>query len=79
MTFYQCNNLRVANLRFKNSQQMHLNFQKCLNVLALNLRVIAPGNSPNTDGIHVTDTENIQIMNSLIRTGKSHPPKKIGL
>ncbi|KAL5543575.1 hypothetical protein UlMin_007359 [Ulmus minor] len=69
VTFYQCNNLRVANLRFKNAQQMHLTFQKCLNVLALNLRVIAPGNSPNTDGIHVTDTQNIQIMNSLIRTG----------
>ncbi|KAL5543572.1 hypothetical protein UlMin_007356 [Ulmus minor] len=69
VTFHQCNNLRVANLRFKNAQQMHLTFQKCLNVLALNLRVIAPGNSPNTDGIHVTDTQNIQIMNSLIRTG----------
>ncbi|KAL5562597.1 hypothetical protein UlMin_032344 [Ulmus minor] len=69
VTFYRCNNLRVANLRFNNAQQMHLTFQKCLNVLALSLTIIAPGNSPNTDGIHVTDTQNIQIKNCLIRTG----------
>ncbi|PON74215.1 Glycoside hydrolase [Parasponia andersonii] len=69
VTFYECKNLRVANLRFKNAQQMHLNFQKCVNVQVVNLRVIAPGNSPNTDGIHITDTQNIQIMNSVIKTG----------
>lgn len=59
----------MANLRFKNAQQMHLVFQKCLNVQAMNLRVIAPGHSPNTDGIHITETQNIQIMNCVIRTG----------
>ncbi|KAH9774534.1 polygalacturonase QRT2 [Citrus sinensis] len=36
---------------------------------ALNLLVIAPGNSPNTDGIHVTGTQNILIKNCVIRTG----------
>lgn len=69
VTFDGCNNLVVANLRFKNAQQMHLTFQKCVNVKALNLRVIAPGNSPNTDGIHITDTQNIQLTNCVIRTG----------
>ncbi|EXB32775.1 Polygalacturonase QRT2 [Morus notabilis] len=69
VTFLECNNLVVANLRFKNAQQMHLIIQKCVNVKAMNLRVIAPGNSPNTDGIHVTESQNIQIMNSVIRTG----------
>ncbi|KAA8520238.1 hypothetical protein F0562_014495 [Nyssa sinensis] len=69
ITFYESSNLRVANLRIKNSQKMHLTFQKCINVQALNLIVTAPEKSPNTDGIHVTGTQNIQIMNSLIRTG----------
>ncbi|KAJ0039080.1 hypothetical protein Pint_23994 [Pistacia integerrima] len=69
VTFFGCNNLRVANLRFKNSQKMHLSFKKCVNVIALNLKVIAPGNSPNTDGIHVTETQNIQIKNCVIGTG----------
>lgn len=48
---------------------MHLVFEKCFNVRASNLRVIAPGNSPNTDGIHVTGTQNIVISNSIIGTG----------
>uniref|UniRef100_A0A5B7B9H6 endo-polygalacturonase n=1 Tax=Davidia involucrata TaxID=16924 RepID=A0A5B7B9H6_DAVIN len=69
VTFYGCNNLRVANLRIENSQQMHLSFQKCITVKALNLIVIAPEKSPNTDGIHVTETQNIQIMSSVIKTG----------
>ncbi|RDX91646.1 hypothetical protein CR513_26341, partial [Mucuna pruriens] len=69
VTFYGCNNLRVANLRFKNAQQMHVRFQKCNNVTASNMIVRAPGNSPNTDGIHVTETQNIIISNSIIGTG----------
>ncbi|OAY44803.1 polygalacturonase QRT2 [Manihot esculenta] len=69
VTFIDCKNLIVSNLWFKNAQQMHLTFQNCINVRALNLMVTAPGNSPNTDGIHVTGTQNIRIRNSVIRTG----------
>ncbi|XP_040991037.1 polygalacturonase QRT2 [Juglans microcarpa x Juglans regia] len=69
VTFLGCNNLRMSNLRIQNAQQMHVSFQKCVNVKALNLFVTAPGNSPNTDGIHVTETQNINIQNCVIRTG----------
>ncbi|KAF2293566.1 hypothetical protein GH714_002854 [Hevea brasiliensis] len=69
VTFIDCKNLIVSNLWFQNAQQMHLTFQKCTNVRALSLLVTAPGNSPNTDGIHVTGTQNIRIRNSVIRTG----------
>ncbi|OWM78379.1 polygalacturonase QRT2-like [Punica granatum] len=69
VTFYNCNNLRVADVIIQNAQQMHLTFQKCKHVKALNLLVHAPEKSPNTDGIHVTDTENILIENCVIRTG----------
>ncbi|KAA0048359.1 polygalacturonase-like [Cucumis melo var. makuwa] len=69
VTFYQCINLVVSNLMFKDAQQMHLTFQKCTNVKALNLRVVAPGNSPNTDGIHITETQNAIIRNCVIGTG----------
>ncbi|KAE8038574.1 hypothetical protein FH972_011071 [Carpinus fangiana] len=48
---------------------MHLTFQKCINVKASKLVVTAPGHSPNTDGIHVTETQNIHIQNCTIRTG----------
>ncbi|XP_040955462.1 polygalacturonase QRT2 isoform X2 [Gossypium hirsutum] len=69
LTFSQCSNLRVAGLRIRNAQQMHLSFNKCVNVKALNLSVTAPGNSPNTDGIHVSETHNIHIKNCVIKTG----------
>ncbi|KAE8673545.1 Polygalacturonase [Hibiscus syriacus] len=69
VTFSQCSNLKLARLRIENSQQMHLSFSKCINVKVFNLFVIAPGNSPNTDGIHVTETHNIHIKNCVIRTG----------
>ncbi|XP_030474289.1 polygalacturonase-like [Syzygium oleosum] len=69
MTFYECKNLRVADLIIQNAQQMHLSFQKCVNVKVLNLLVSAPEKSPNTDGIHVTGTQNILIKNCVIRTG----------
>lgn len=69
LTFYQCTNLGVNNLKIENSQQIHLSFEKCKNVQVSNLVVTAPGNSPNTDGIHVTDTQNIKISSTTIATG----------
>ncbi|KAJ0792701.1 putative endo-polygalacturonase [Helianthus annuus] len=48
---------------------MHLTFQNSINVRASNLRIIAPANSPNTDGIHITASQNVQVFNSLVKTG----------
>ncbi|KAI3471592.1 hypothetical protein Pfo_028242, partial [Paulownia fortunei] len=69
LTFYQCTNLVVKNLKVENAQQIHMSFEKCTNVQASNLVVTAPENSPNTDGIHVTGTQNIQISSCTIGTG----------
>ncbi|XP_076920460.1 polygalacturonase QRT2-like [Bidens hawaiensis] len=69
VSFKNCRNLRVNNIRIKNPQQMHLTFQDSENVIASNLRIIAPANSPNTDGIHITASENVQVFNSIVRTG----------
>ncbi|RWW00563.1 hypothetical protein GW17_00036471 [Ensete ventricosum] len=33
------------------------------------IRIKAPGDSPNTDGIHIADSTNIQVANSVIGTG----------
>ncbi|XP_051123922.1 polygalacturonase QRT2-like [Andrographis paniculata] len=69
LTFKNCANLRVNNLRLLNAQQMHVNFQDCNQVEASGLTVVSPKESPNTDGIHVTRTTNINILNALIQTG----------
>ncbi|KVI00696.1 Glycoside hydrolase, family 28 [Cynara cardunculus var. scolymus] len=62
-------NLRLNNIRIKNPQQIHLTIQNSTNVIASNLRVIAPANSPNTDGFHISGSKNVQIMDSIARTG----------
>ncbi|XVF82240.1 hypothetical protein PTKIN_Ptkin16aG0029500 [Pterospermum kingtungense] len=69
LTFYKSKNLIVRNLNIQDAQQIHVSFDKCTNVQASSLTVKAPEKSPNTDGIHVTHTQNIQITNSVIGTG----------
>ncbi|KAG6690823.1 hypothetical protein I3842_10G031800 [Carya illinoinensis] len=69
ITFNQCTNLIVSNLKIQNAQQIHVSFSKCMNVLASYLIVTSPEKSPNTDGIHVTRTQNILISSCVIRTG----------
>ncbi|XP_050227448.1 polygalacturonase-like [Mercurialis annua] len=69
VTFYKCKNLVVENLKIQNGQQMHISFQGSTNVKVSNLVVTSPEHSPNTDGIHITDTQNIEISKSVIGTG----------
>ncbi|CAJ1967577.1 unnamed protein product [Sphenostylis stenocarpa] len=69
LTFYKCKDLTVEDLTIKNGQQMHVSFQNSENVLVSGLTVTAPEDSPNTDGIHITNTQNIQIQNTVTGTG----------
>ncbi|KAJ4822872.1 hypothetical protein Tsubulata_046049 [Turnera subulata] len=69
LTFYNCKNLVVQNLKIQNAQQMHVTFDNSQNVQVSNVTVTSPRESPNTDGIHVTGTKNIRITNSIIGTG----------
>jgi len=50
---------------------MHVSFEESENVIVSGLTVTAPEDSPNTDGIHITNTQNIQILNTVIGTGIS--------
>lgn len=50
-----------------------------MDVKASYLKVTAPGKSPNTDGIHVTRTRNIDITMSEIKTGKEIVQKHFSL
>ncbi|KAK9055481.1 hypothetical protein SSX86_026564 [Deinandra increscens subsp. villosa] len=69
LTIYKCTSVRMSDLKIQNAQQIHVSFDNCNNVQASNVQVSAPGDSPNTDGIHVTHTQNITISNSVIGTG----------
>ncbi|KAJ4820110.1 Pectin lyase-like superfamily protein [Rhynchospora pubera] len=69
LVFHRCEKLRVSDLTIRDSQKFHVVFSKCANVKAFHLTIRAPQWSPNTDGIHVTGTQDIMIFNCFIGTG----------
>ncbi|KAF5802223.1 putative endo-polygalacturonase [Helianthus annuus] len=69
LTFYKCKSLMLNNLTVQNAQKIHVTFDRCENVQVSKIQVTALENSPNTDGIHVTHTQNIRISDSVIGTG----------
>lgn len=69
LTFFECKYLTVNNLKIQEAQQIHTSFEKCMNVQASLLTITAPEDSPNTDGIHVAGTQDIQISSCNIGTG----------
>ncbi|KAJ7961821.1 Polygalacturonase [Quillaja saponaria] len=52
-----------------NSQMFHIVVNGCRDVKMQGIKVIAAGNSPNTDGIHVQLSTGVTILKSKIRTG----------
>ncbi|KAI9195211.1 hypothetical protein LWI28_012722 [Acer negundo] len=63
------NNIRINGLFSLNSQLYHIVINRCQDVLVEAIKVIASGNSPNTDGIHVQQSMDVKIINSSIKTG----------
>ncbi|XP_073224939.1 probable polygalacturonase At3g15720 [Cicer arietinum] len=69
LKFTECQNLTVFNSTHLNSPKNHISIHSCKNATIYNLQIIAPEDSPNTDGIDISTSTNIQIMNSTIETG----------
>ncbi|KAM7460850.1 hypothetical protein LguiA_028971 [Lonicera macranthoides] len=67
--FSNSNNIVVTGLTSLNSQMFHVVINGCHNVKIQGVKVLASGNSPNTDGIHVQLSSGVTILNSKISTG----------
>ncbi|XP_021752444.1 polygalacturonase At1g48100-like [Chenopodium quinoa] len=67
--FFLSNNTRMSGLRIQNSPQFHVKFDGCDGVLIDKIQINSPQSSPNTDGIHVENTRNVGIYNSMIANG----------
>ncbi|KAL5561068.1 hypothetical protein UlMin_030815 [Ulmus minor] len=67
--FFMSSNLTVQGLRIKNSPQFHFRFDNCKNVHIDSISITAPALSPNTDGIHIENTNGVEIYNSVISNG----------
>ncbi|KAF8389108.1 hypothetical protein HHK36_025794 [Tetracentron sinense] len=69
MHFSNCNGLQLFGLRHENSQRNHISIDNCNGVILSNLHIMAPQDSPNTDGIDISSSSHILIQNSYIGTG----------
>ncbi|KAL3534947.1 hypothetical protein ACH5RR_003408 [Cinchona calisaya] len=60
---------KIQYLRSINSKNAHINLFACNNINISYVRLTAPENSPNTDGIHIGASTNIKISRVNIGTG----------
>ncbi|KAK6118138.1 hypothetical protein DH2020_048122 [Rehmannia glutinosa] len=67
--FFMSNNLTVQGIKIRNSPQFHFRFDNCRNVHIESIQITSPALSPNTDGIHIENTNNVEIYNSVISNG----------
>ncbi|XP_073130983.1 polygalacturonase At1g48100-like isoform X2 [Henckelia pumila] len=60
---------KMPHIKPTNSPQCHLKFDNCIGVSVYNFSVSSPGDSPNTDGIHLQNSKDVLIRNSNLACG----------
>ncbi|KAI3755210.1 hypothetical protein L1987_55006 [Smallanthus sonchifolius] len=66
---YHSQNIVISKLRSLNSQMFHILLYACNNARLEGVSIVAPGLSPNTDGIHLISSTGVTVLNSKISTG----------
>nr|QDK56808.1 polygalacturonase [Mangifera indica] len=69
MRFYASYNVTVRDIKIVNSPQCHLKFDNSRGIRVDNINISSPENSPNTDGIHLQNTQEVEIQHSDIGCG----------
>lgn len=59
----------ISNIMSLNSMNFHIAIHSSRNITVQNVKISAPKDSPNTDGIHIGESNNIRILHSDIATG----------
>ncbi|KAE9454615.1 hypothetical protein C3L33_13480, partial [Rhododendron williamsianum] len=69
LRFYGSFNVSVTGVTIQNSPQCHLKFDNCIGVSVANINISSPGDSPNTDGIHLQNSRDVLIRSSNLGCG----------
>ncbi|KAK8625530.1 hypothetical protein V6N13_090398 [Hibiscus sabdariffa] len=69
LTIDSSSSIKVNGLTIQNSQQMNFVISKSDSVRVYDVKVSCPGDSPNTDGIHITKSTNVVLQDCKIGTG----------
>lgn len=63
--------MTVTGITIQNSPQCHLKFDSCTGVTVFSMSVSSPGDSPNTDGIHLQNSRDVLIHNTNLACGNT--------
>ncbi|XP_068641312.1 polygalacturonase At1g48100 [Aristolochia californica] len=69
LRFYGSFDVVVTGITIQNSPQCHLKFDNCVGVQVFNMTVSSPGNSLNTDGIHLQNSRDVMIHSTNLGCG----------
>ncbi|KAJ0963673.1 hypothetical protein J5N97_028795 [Dioscorea zingiberensis] len=69
LIFNDAKNIMISGLTSIDSELYHIVIHGCEGVQVQGVKINAPGNSPNTDGIHVQKSTNVTITGTDIKTG----------
>ncbi|XP_031130368.1 polygalacturonase-like [Ipomoea triloba] len=69
LAIYDSDNVAIMGLTSQNSQKFHILIKGTRNAKLQGVKISAPEDSPNTDGIHVQSSSGVTITNSNIGTG----------
>ncbi|GFY83136.1 pectin lyase-like superfamily protein [Actinidia rufa] len=69
LRFYGSSDVTVTGITIQSSPQTHLKFDDCVTVQVSGVHVSSPGDSPNTDGIHLQNSQDVVIRNTNIACG----------
>lgn len=77
LRFYGSFNVTVTGITIQNSPQCHLKFDNCVGVLVHDMSVSSPGDSVNTDGIHLQNSKDVLIHSSSLACGNLVTPRLV--
>ncbi|XP_059298475.1 exopolygalacturonase clone GBGE184 [Lycium ferocissimum] len=69
LVFQTVKSSSINNINFVDSKGVHLKITDSSDITVSKIKVTAPGTSPNTDGLHISQTININVTDSDIGTG----------
>ncbi|URE42489.1 Glycosyl hydrolases family 28 [Musa troglodytarum] len=74
LVFSFVTNATISGISSVDSKLFHFQIFESRDITLDSIRISAPGDSPNTDGIHIADSTNIQVTNSVIGTVMTASP-----
>ncbi|KAL8263592.1 hypothetical protein R6Q59_021722 [Mikania micrantha] len=69
LAFHNCNGLFLNGLTSVNSPRNHVSINACNGATISNINIRAPWDSPNTDGIDISDSNGVNVIGGHIGTG----------